>query len=349
MTTRRPTLATVAERVGVTAMTVSNAYNRPGKLSAELRERILDAARDLGYPGPHPVARSLRQGSTGAVGVVLGESLSYAFEDPGAVAFLGGVAESCTAAGRNLLLLATRTPAADAVAVVRDAAVDAFILWSTPRGHPLLSAVADRALPYVVHGSPRLAGVPYVGIDNRAAARALAAHVLAGGYRRLAVISFPLGLRRRDRLLTGVPPRRPAYQVSADRLAGYADAATAAGLDPARIPVYEVARNDRAHGRDAAAALLATRPRPTAILAMSDELALGALAHLADAGRGVPADLAVAGWDGTAGSRTAGLTTVGQSLHAQGRDCAHLVLSPGATVPPADWTLLVRGSTAPRR
>jgi len=348
MTTRRPTLATVAERVGVTAMTVSNAYNRPEKLSADLRDRILDAARQLGYPGPHPVARSLRQGNTGSIGVLFGENLTYAFEDPGAVAFLAGVAEPCTAAGLNLLLLATRAPAAEAVATVRDAAVDAFILWSTPRGHPLLPAVLDRRLPVVVHGGPRLPGVPYLGIDNRAAARTVAEHVLGAGHTRLAVISFPLGLRRRDRLLPGIPTRRPPHQVSADRLAGFADAVTGAGLDPGRVPVYEVARNDRAHGRDAAAALLATRPRPTAILAMSDELALGARSELTHHRLATPDDVALTGWDDTDHGRTAELTTVHQSLHAQGRACARTVLDPGTAPEPSTWHLVVRASTGRR-
>src|SRR5262245_41481883 len=89
---RRVTLATVAEALGVSAMTVSNAYNRPDKLSPELRERVFAMAEELGYPGPHATARSLRRGRTGALGVVLGETLPYAFEDPGALEFLRGLA-----------------------------------------------------------------------------------------------------------------------------------------------------------------------------------------------------------------------------------------------------------------
>jgi DNA-binding LacI/PurR family transcriptional regulator len=341
MAARRPTLATVAERVGVTAMTVSNAYNRPDKLSADLRERILDAARDLGYPGPHPVARSLRHGRTRSVGVLLGETLSYGFDDPGAVAFLGGVADECTAAGHNLLLLATGSEDAS---VVRGAAVDGFILWSIPRGHPLLPAVLDRGLPLVMHGGPRVPGVRHVHIDNRPAAGEVARHAVAGG-RRPAVISFKQRLPRRDRLRVGIPSHGVAYQVSADRLAGYADGIAAAGLDPARVPVFEVSVNDRTHGRAAAAALLDQRPRPTAILAMSDELALGALAELSDRGLTVPGDVALTGWDDTAGSRTAGLTTVRQSLRDQGAACARLLLTPDADVPAPAWELVVRDST----
>src|SRR4051795_580876 len=88
------TLTTVAKAVGVSPTTVSNAYNRPHKLSPALRERILGAARELGYPGPDPAARSLRRGRAGSIGLLFGEALAYAFQDPGAVEFLGGLAEA---------------------------------------------------------------------------------------------------------------------------------------------------------------------------------------------------------------------------------------------------------------
>ncbi len=94
MTPGRVTLATVAEALGVSTMTVSNAYNRPEKLSAELRERILAKADELGYAGPDALARSLRRGRTGVLGVVLGEALTYAFEDPATVEFFRGLASA---------------------------------------------------------------------------------------------------------------------------------------------------------------------------------------------------------------------------------------------------------------
>ena len=82
---RRPaTLASLAAELGVSRTTVSNAYNRPDQLSAPLRARVLEAARRLGYPGPDPVARSLRTRRAGAVGLLLTEALSYAFRDPAA-------------------------------------------------------------------------------------------------------------------------------------------------------------------------------------------------------------------------------------------------------------------------
>src|SRR5215204_5035235 len=96
------TVVTIARAVGVSPTTVSNAYNRPHKLSVALRERILAAARELAYPGPNPAARSLRRGRAGSVGLLFGEALTYAFQDPGALEFLRGLAEG--AAKRNNVL-----------------------------------------------------------------------------------------------------------------------------------------------------------------------------------------------------------------------------------------------------
>jgi len=89
----RMTVKTLAAAVGVSPATISNAYNRPDQLSAELRDRILATAKELGYPGPDAAGRTLRMGRAEAVGVLLSERLSYAFSDPFAVEFLTGLSE----------------------------------------------------------------------------------------------------------------------------------------------------------------------------------------------------------------------------------------------------------------
>src|ERR1700738_1630784 len=89
---KRSTLESIARQLGVSKMTVSNAYNRPDQLSPELRERILLAARELGYPGPNPLASTLRRGRVGAVGMVFVEPVSFAMSDPAAALIVRGVA-----------------------------------------------------------------------------------------------------------------------------------------------------------------------------------------------------------------------------------------------------------------
>src|SRR3954467_15567469 len=104
---RRPTMSQVAEAAGVSVMTVSYAYAQPDRVSADTAARVRAAAAELGYPGPHPGARSLRRGRAGSIGVVLGEPLAYAFDDRQAAGFLAGVAEVCATQAVGLTLVPT--------------------------------------------------------------------------------------------------------------------------------------------------------------------------------------------------------------------------------------------------
>ncbi len=350
------TLATIARAVGVSTSTVSNAYNRPHKLTSALRERILATARELGYPGPDPAARSLRRGRAGSIGLLFGETLAYAFQDPVAVEFLRGVAEGTAKHGTVLQLIAAldADEQEGAASLLAGAIVDGLVVWTLPERHPLLRLARERGIPLVIHGSPRLDGVPFVGIDDRAAARAAAEHLLQLGHRSLAVISQPFGPARRARRRDPATPVRPSYRVTRERLAGYRAAAAAATPHPAALHVHEVAVNSRDEGHRAALALLQATPRPTAVLAMSDQLAVGALAAARELDLRVPHDLSVVGWDDAAAARASDppLTTIRQSLHDQGRTCARLLIA--ATrgevaaedlVHLAPWELVVRAST----
>jgi DNA-binding LacI/PurR family transcriptional regulator len=351
------TLVTVAKAVGVSAATVSNAYNRPHKLSPALRERILATARELGYLGPDPMARSLRRGRAGSVGLLFGEALGYVFQDPGAIEFLRGLAEGSAHHNTALQLI----PALDAEgqegpsSLLADALVDGLVVWTLPDRHPLLALARERGIPLVIHGGPRLDGVPFVGIDDHAAAKAVAEHVLQLGHRSLAIVSQPFGPARRARHRDPATPGRPRYRVTRGRLSGYKAAADAATPEPVELDIYEVAVNSRDEGHRAGLALLQRTPRPTAVLAMSDELALGVLAAARELGLRVPDDVSVAGWDDSPNGRAGDppLTTIRQSLHEQGRTCARLLIAATRGADAADdlvhlepWQLIARGSTA---
>src|SRR3954468_8512726 len=217
---RRPTMGQVAEAAGVSVMTVSYAYAQPERVSAEAATRVRAAAERLGYPGPHPGARSLRRGRAGSLGVVLGERLTYAFEDPQAARFLSGVADVCAAEGVGLTLVPIAGADSDAARVAA-AAVDGFVVWTTTDDDPVLDAVAGTGLPAVIHAGPHRPGVPVVGIDDRAAAAAIGQIAFARA-RHPVVLSFPLD-RRGDRLLfDGLPSAAVTYPVTRNRLTGFA-------------------------------------------------------------------------------------------------------------------------------
>ena len=181
---RRATLASLADELQVSRTTISNAFNRPDQLSADLRERVLATAKRLGYPGPDPVARSLRTRKAGAVGLVMAEPLTYFFSDPAARDFVAGVAQSCEELGQGLLLVAVGPSRSleDGTAAVLAAGVDSFVVYSVCDDDPYLQVVLQRRLPIVVVDQPKdLAGVSRVGIDDRAAMREIADYVLGWG------------------------------------------------------------------------------------------------------------------------------------------------------------------------
>jgi len=339
----RVTLQTIADALGVSRTTVSNAYNRPDQLAPELRERIMETARGLGYAGPDPAARRLRSGRRPAVALMFSARLSYAFTDPAAVALLQGLTEATEDKGYELLLLpGYRGEETESVAV-RDAVVGAFCLYCMRDDHPAVRAALDRRLPVIIVDEPRLPGAFFVGIDDRGGARLAAEHVAGLRHERVAVVI--------DRMLDDgysgfASPERlaaPGHRVSRERVAGYFD-----GLPGGDVPVYETPANERGVAAAAVDALLGLAAPPTALLCATDQIALGALEALAERGVRVPEDLSVTGFDDIPAAAGAELTTVRQPLVEKGRQAGRLLLEPNTereVILPLE--LVVRGSTGP--
>ena len=127
----------------------------PGGRLAQLRERVLAAAAELGYAGADPAARSLRSGRTGAIGVVLRERLAYSFDDPAAVRFLQGVSDAADPQQLALVIVpAYPEQAGTFSAAIGRAAVDGLLLYSLVADDPLVEASLRRRLPTVVIDSP---------------------------------------------------------------------------------------------------------------------------------------------------------------------------------------------------
>ncbi|WNM37879.1 LacI family DNA-binding transcriptional regulator [Micromonospora halotolerans] len=342
---KRVTLAQVAELAGVSVMTASYTYNRPERVSQRARSKVLAAADALGYAGPDPSARSLRRGSTRTVGVVMGEHLSYAFEDPEAASFLAGIADVCAGRGYGMTILPV-TGAADDLPRITDAAVDGFIVWTTADDDPILAAVRATKRPAVVHGGPAVRGLGLVSIDNRAAARAVGAVAFAGA-RRPALVSFPLSRDRVSTITGGGDIRDVLFPVTRERLEGYRQAAEDAGIAWGDVVVGVCARNDAGEAERIAATLLASPEPPDAIAAMSDQQAAGVIRAARAAGRVVPDEVAVTGWDDAAVAAQLRLTTVAQSLREQGAACAQVALGREPDPRRASWSVVRRDSTRP--
>jgi DNA-binding LacI/PurR family transcriptional regulator len=351
------TLQTVADEVGVSRSTVSNAYSRPDQLSPELRRRILQAAERLGYPGPNPSARSLRRGTVGAIGVLLTASLSSAFRDPYAVAYLRGLAETAERRENSLLLIPLpRHEQEQALNAVSCAAVDAFCVYCVPESYGALEIIRRRGLPVVGGEDPvivgHLDGVAFVGIDERAAARRIAEHVVALGHRRVSIVAHWLT----DAAGTGPVDAKPEdlrYYVSGERVRGYWDALSARGIPWSDVTLINASENIRAVGAEAASFALDRLDRSTAIIGASDVLALGVLDAIAVRGLHPGHDVSVTGFDDIPEAAAAGLTTISQPSVERGRIAGEMLFDP-----PADpqarrrilpTTLVVRATTGPAK
>ncbi len=354
---RRATLASLAAELNVSRTTISNAYNRPDQLSADLRERVLAAAKDLGYAGPDPVARSLRTRKAGAVGLMITEPLNYAFSDPAALDFVAGLAESCEEAGQGLLLVAAgpNRSVDDGSAAVLSAGVDGFVVYSASDDDPYLPVLLQRQLPMVVVDQPGdVPGASRVCIDDRAAMRELAEHVVGLGHREIGLLTMRLGREwphASTKPMIADPQRlnSPHFHVQRERVHGVYDAMSAAGLDPASVTVVESYEHLPQSGGAAAEVALSANPRITALMCTADVLAVSAMDYLRAHGIFVPGQLTVTGFDGVPEALARGLTTVIQPSMEKGRRAGDLLHNPprsGLPVVEVLATEVIRGRTS---
>ena len=316
---RRATLRDVAQAAGVSVWTVSNTFSNPDRVAEATRQRVLEAADALDFAGPNPGARSLALGRTQTICLTTGDGEArLLLADPAAALVAEGLLTACDRAGFSLLLSGRPDgQIADGVVYFRGVAPGE----QAPRG------------PVVVVDGDALEGVPRVTADVRGAAAAMAAHLFDLGHRRIAVLGHP---------------------EAGERLLGVADGWNG----PQPIPVYGVGPSprrgwpDRADGEAAARTALAVDPRTTALLALTDVLAHGALDAVHRLGLRAPHDVSVAGIDDLPGSDAVGLTTALVPYRSLGVLAGDLLIGrlAGAPLPDAPelpTALSLRRSTGP--
>jgi DNA-binding LacI/PurR family transcriptional regulator len=336
VTRERPTLEAVARRAGVSRATVSRVVNGSTTVAAAIRDAVNQAVEELGYV-PNQAARSLVTQRTESIALILPETANRVFSDdlffP---AVIRGVSMELEAADKQLVLMMAGSEAShDRVERYAMAGhVDGVMFASMHGADPLPGTLARLGIPVVCSGrpmSPPETPIPYVDVDHVGGVTAAVQHLLDSGRRRIATIAGP------QDMVAGV-----------DRLHGYRATMQAAGL------AEHVAIGDftRESGKRAMDRLMADDPRLDAVFVASDMMAHGALQALKDAGRRVPEDVAVIGFDDFDISRYSEppLTTVRQPIVDMGRTMARQILGliedkpdmPEAVVLPTE--LVVRGS-----
>lgn len=288
------TLRDVAEAAGVSVRTVSNVVNDYVHVAPQTRQRVQEAVRTLGYR-PNLAARQLRRGRPVVVSVVVPELESPYFAEIASLL-------SRSAAARGWVVHVVQTggdPEAERRMLegVHGTGADAVVFSPWALGAQDVARGAS-APPVVMLGERSGVGlVDHVAVDNVAAARQATAHLVESGRRRIAAVGLQSAL---------------SNETARQRLDGYRQALTAAGIESDPHLQVEVRHLHRHDGMVAARRLFAGPERPDGIFCFTDQLALGALSELAELGLRVPQDVAVVGFDDIEDGRFAvpSLTTV---------------------------------------
>ncbi|MBX9467391.1 MAG: LacI family transcriptional regulator [Rhizobium sp.] len=343
-------LRDVAREAGVSQGTASNVFNRPDMVREEVRKRVLQAAEKLGYAGPNVAGRLLRAGKVNAVGVAAIEPLSYFFEDLWARHLLSEISKICDAQGAGVALVsAVSDERLDWN--IQSAVVDGFILLCVEGGERLVDITRARKLPYVALAIGAAdSNIPAICVNNVDGARSAAEHLLSLGHRRFGILSTLIDDDCIG-LVSEAQMRDARYSTSRDRAIGYWQALETAGIAIADTPIM-VTQEDEKSTHANMAKLFSGTDHPTALLAMSDKIAMWAVDWLFRNGFTVPTDVSVVGFDGVPESAVATpkLTTIEQPMAEIARLAVEAALGglqvEGRRILPAK--LVVRQTTAPR-
>ncbi len=312
---RRPTLRDVAKAAGVSIWTASNTFSNPERVADATRQRVLASADELDFAGPNPGARSLARGETRMIAFVAPGDAERLLGDPAAALVARGLIASCDRAGLSLVL--TGQPDGQLV--------DGRVFFRAPGDEPVRG-------PVVVVDGAAPDGVPTVGADVRAGAAALGRLLIDLGHRDIALLGHP---------------------GADERMAGAADALADLGpLTVFRNQSDRATWPTQADGEAAARAALSRTPRPTALLALSDTLAIGALEAAHRMGLRVPRDVSIVGLDDLPGSDARGLTTALVPYRPLGELAGDVLIArlsgqPVPTPPLLPTSLTVRTTTGP--
>jgi len=330
---RRPTFDEVARVAGVLCSAASRAINRSGHASRTTREAVERAVLELGYV-PNPTARALATQQSGAVVLAVSHHDSELFADPFYAHIIAGVSAALERTDLVLMLALADSELGRArlERILRSRRADGIMLMGLHGDDPLYRLAGKLDLPVVYGGRPLNAEPTwYVDADNRGGARLAAEHLIGIGRRRIATI-------------TGVIDTH----VGVARLRGFQDALAVAGLDTSLV---EQGDFTEASGTAAMTRLLAAHPDLDAVFAASDNMAAGALRAIKAAGRTVPGDVAVVGFDDNVIARYTSppLTIVSQPIKQLGWEMAKMLVSlingdqPGPLILPT--RLIVRESS----
>ena len=314
-------LKDVAREAGVSLGTASNVWRRPEIVAAATRERVLEAARRLGFHGPDPGATLLKTGRANCIGVVTDQPLDAFFTHRYTCRLMRGVAEGCAARGAGLSLVSGAIGVDGARWSVDTALVDGFVLYCLHDGSDLAERCARRGLPLVGIDHPPSASMATIRIDEHAAAAAVAHAALAAGHHRFGIVSLHTGLAPGTELARDTVAA-VRYATTRRRLEGYLDVLEAAP-SPVPVTLREAPLDADPDTRDELwNATARDLDGLDAVLAMSDDVARELVGRL-------PRRVRVFGFDGL--DEDGGFATLVQPIEQKGRLAVEVIYAPTAS------------------
>ena len=325
---RRPTIAQVATQASVSRQTVSNVINAPQRVRRDTRDRVEQVIAELDYR-PLKFAQGLRTGHSNLI--ALGFRTAAVEQSVILDAFFHALTAETQARGYRVVL-ATGDDDTSEIAAYEDLLgrydIDALVLTGTHASDPRFAWLTERQVPFVSFGRPwRAGGVhAWVDVDGASGVRHATFHLLERGHRRIAFIGWPDG---------------PG--VGEDRRSGWEQACRTTGL--VMDGLLRQVEESMEQGRAAAASLLDSDDPPTAIVCVSDVVALGAWIEVTARGCEPGRDVAIVGFDDSATAAVVGLSSLMQPLAAVARaciDCLQAMLDNGdATALPTPRQILL--------
>ncbi|GAB6277369.1 MAG: LacI family DNA-binding transcriptional regulator [Rectinema sp.] len=312
------TIKDIALRAGVSKTTVSFALNYPDRISKETYKRIMAIVEELGYV-PNPFARTLTTKRLGAIGLLLPQKIGDIFGNPHLAQVISGIGEECEQKEFSLAILPLIR--GKIIEAARKSYVDGLLTIGVGPDHEVVSLLRKNHIPFVTIDGEESASTINIGIDHKSAAREIMRHVLEQGFRQIAILSLE-------------PDTKPSESghfsiVVQKRLEGFQWALEESGLSLDDSRVYmQNCKGSIDGGYESARYLLSHERRPTAIVAMSDIAAIGALLAAKELGLRVPEDVAVAGFDDIPESVISAptLTTIHQPAREKGIEAARMVM-----------------------
>lgn len=312
------TISQIAKEAGVSKTAVSFAFNDPSQLAAATVSHIREVAERLGYT-PDPIARSMTTRRTNALGLLLPQDIATALANPFYTQFIRGIGKVCGRAGQTLMLVPPLW--GSMMKAIPHATVDGFVVVGLEVDRGEIQLMRRRDVPFVMVDSEAPSDVRSVNVDDRSGAQMAMQYVLAQGHRRIAIVAIESGKAEHIEEYTGT---------LAARLSGYRAALAEYGLalGDAGISLIE-APTSWEGGRAAFEKLWQRAPHPTAVVAMSDIIAIGVMDAAKEHGLQLPRDLSIVGFDDLPDARLTlpGLTTVRQPAELKGELAAEVLVA----------------------